>query len=726
MKKNSFFETMRNLVFRSLSVQILFTLLFMTLIPLSIYGMYSIESVTKTLDKTAKETGNLLFPNVIKLYQTNISSQAQLIDLELMNVQSQVLSVRTQAEQIYRHPEQFPRLPKLTLENDHLGYYWEKVHGKEISNTGTNIRVSMTPNLLDKLRRSKYLESMFRHSLKMNTNIVSMYFILPENAWRIYPAINMKKEVDSYFLPPDIPITDYSFYRKATPQNNPSLQAIWTDPYMDITHRSWMFSSSAPVMSQTGELLGVIGADVTIDNLVSNILNTKFTHPRAYAFLVNQQNQLIALQEQGIESFKQLKFSQKIANQASVPSTLELNEDTILLTAFIPSTHWYLGYVIPKSDMVSPIYEKAANNIIENGSKLKGRLIIISSFLTVLCMLMTLIMWKKMTSPLKKLLKGLAAIKAGRYSTQVPDNKMMEFNEVSRAFNQMSLEIQHLIHSKEQRLKEKEALQAELIMLNHQLETKVAERTEELREAYVELLQRNEQLKQFEQSRSTFFSNISHDFKTPLTLISGYLEAIRDGVIPADQQAHYIARIQQRITSVNRLVRDLFELSILETKSQAFSFQTMPVTALLAGIRQKWEMPYMEGFHQLQFDFPDRMEEATISLDLDYIYRATDNLLDNAQKFSSKDKPIRIKAWCNGQFLFLSITDEGQGISEEHLPYLFDRSYRADKARNSKIPGHGLGLAIVKEILQAHQGMITVISQIEVGTTFTIQLPIQK
>lgn len=113
-------------------------------------------------------------------------------------------------------------------------------------------------------------------------------------------------------------------------------------------------------------------------------------------------------------------------------------------------------------------------------------------------------------------------------------------------------------------------------------------------------------------------------------------------------------------------------------------------------------------------------------IDQDYIYRAIDNLIENAQKYGQYGSPIRIELSYDESFLSISVHDKGPGIPEEHLPFLFHRSYRIDKSRNTSIPGHGLGLAIVKEIVTAHHGQVSVKSEWNKGATFTIRLPFRE
>lgn len=294
----------------------------------------------------------------------------------------------------------------------------------------------------------------------------------------------------------------------------------------------------------------------------------------------------------------------------------------------------------------------------------------------------------------------------------------------------MSREVDSLVHALDQRISEKEILQNKLLILNENLEATVSERTDQLRRTNITLTHRNEQLKKMEESRSALFANISHDLKTPLTIISGYIEAMKDGLIPEEEQELYLEKIQQRIASVTRLVHDLNELSLLETRTKKLTRMRLNLTEFVKELKQRCSSMEIDGSSPVNVNISDNWQTAHaisrfhLNVDQDHLYRAIDNLIDNSQKYGSKGKPISIDLAIVQNHLIIAIQDQGVGIAEEHLPFLFQRTYRADKARNTSIPGNGLGLAIVKEIIETHDGEVSVQSELNKGTTFTVKLPL--
>lgn len=716
---------------KSLSARILLTFLVVSLLPLALFGTFSMQFVKSAIFHSAERAGNSISTSIVGLYQSHLQSQADIINTELINIEQHVLLVQKFAEQVYNEPHLYPVLTPIVFNKDVGGYYWESERSPDQSNTGATGHFPITSNLVERLERSKYIESMFQQSLKNNPSIVAMYLTFPESAWRIYPSIDLKKEIEQRFFDPSIPVTSYPFYTQALPSSNPHSEVVWTDRYLDITHRSWMLTSSAPVLTNSSSLVGVVSADIAIDKIVENILNTKFNHKDSYAFLLNQSGNVIAVQEGGKDKVYSLPLSRITEEGETTASTITyLSDQQILLTANIPSSHWYLGYVIPKEEMVSPIFDEANQQMLQSGKQITSQLSIASVVITLLCIGMTFVMWSKIIDPIRKLLTGIQNVGAGNFNVQIPRSGISEFDQLSSSFNLMSREVDSLVHALDQRIAEKEILQNQLLILNESLEKTVTKRTDQLRKTNQTLTHRNEQLKRMEESRSALFANISHDLKTPLTIVSGYIEAIRDGLIPEEENELYLERIQQRIASITRLVHDLNELSLLETRSKKLSRRNLDLTEFIEKLKQRYSSLEIVGSSPVHVNFFDNGQTAQplsrfqLNVDEDHLYRAIDNLIDNSQKYGSKDQPVSVYlAIVQNQFI-IAIQDQGIGIAEEHLPFLFQRTYRADKARNTSIPGNGLGLAIVKEIIEAHDGEVSVQSELNKGTTFTVKLPL--
>ena len=223
-----------------------------------------------------------------------------------------------------------------------------------------------------------------------------------------------------------------------------------------------------------------------------------------------------------------------------------------------------------------------------------------------------------------------------------------------------------------------------------------------------------------EKSRREFLASVTHELRTPLHLIQGYLEAIQDGVIPKDQQAEYIDLVIEEAKRLARLVQDLQDVNRLE-RGQVLQPIAIDLESFLVDIEQRFQgraqelgvnLEISKGTGKLYAD-PDRLLQVFI------------NLLDNALSHTPSGKTVHVFLEEEQDQVRLAVQDEGEGIPKEALPYIFDRFFRVNKARSRKDGGMGLGLglAIVRQIVEAHGGNIWVESDMGKGTTFWIDLP---
>jgi signal transduction histidine kinase len=295
-------------------------------------------------------------------------------------------------------------------------------------------------------------------------------------------------------------------------------------------------------------------------------------------------------------------------------------------------------------------------------------------------------------------------VSTGDFRKKMTKQSLQEFRVLISSFNSMAEKLDELIRNYE--------------MLHSQLEEKVAERTAQLTKVNESLKQTNKKLKQLEQTRREMFENIAHDLKTPITLVLGYIEAIQDGIVSKEKNEEYLKRIYKHLHSINDLVKGIYELNHIETRSNAFQFELVDMNSFFTYIQDVYK-----NYSNIYFSICKNLP--MIKMDAKYMERVIFNLIDNALKYSDAHSPIEIYVKQEETFIIVIIRDFGWGIPEKDLPYIFDRFYRVDKARNSHKPGNGLGLTIVKEVIHAHGGKIDVTSKLGEGTTFTIYLPIR-
>ncbi len=231
-------------------------------------------------------------------------------------------------------------------------------------------------------------------------------------------------------------------------------------------------------------------------------------------------------------------------------------------------------------------------------------------------------------------------------------------------------------------------------------------------------------LKRLENMRRDFAANVSHEIKTPITAIKGFVETLRDGAINESKDAErFLAIIEKHVDRLDAIIEDLLSLSRIEQEvdREEIVLEEGPIREILLTAIQVCQLKAGPKNIRLQLTCDEELQ-ARINPPL--LEQAVVNLLDNAIKYSDTESEIEVEAKTTDREIVIEIRDHGCGIEKEHLSRLFERFYRVDKARSRKLGGTGLGLAIVKHITQAHEGHVTVESAPGKGSTFSLHLPI--
>jgi signal transduction histidine kinase len=295
----------------------------------------------------------------------------------------------------------------------------------------------------------------------------------------------------------------------------------------------------------------------------------------------------------------------------------------------------------------------------------------------VLCALALLIvstyLYRQINLPLEEIRLGAERFARGQFDERLPDYRIKEIASLASAMNRMGAQLRHL-----------------------------------------------------EEVRSDFVANVSHELKTPITSIKGFVETLLDGAMDkrADLERFLsiISRQSERMTSI---IDDLLTLSRLESARmpELLSIGEHRIKDLLSAVIDTCAPIAEERNIALAIECPS---EWTFRVDRSLMEQAVLNLVDNAVKYSGADTEVRVKVERDAESIRLSVIDSGPGISDQHLSRLFERFYRVDKARSRTIGGTGLGLAIVKHVVGVHKGSVSVRSAVGRGTIFTIELPIAE
>ena len=236
-----------------------------------------------------------------------------------------------------------------------------------------------------------------------------------------------------------------------------------------------------------------------------------------------------------------------------------------------------------------------------------------------------------------------------------------------------------------------------------------------------------EQLKQNETYRKEFLQNLSHELKTPIFAIQGYVDTLLNGALEnPDVNKKFLASTSRNIDRLVNLVDDLDEISKLESGEQQLYQQNFVIQDLLKEVYESLAIKAEEK--EIHCIIKKGCEQPlTVHADKEKIRQVFINLIDNAIKYGKLHGNIESSFYkVDGKRVLIEISDDGSGISEEHLNRIFERFYRTDLARSRKVGGSGLGLAICKHIIEAHGQVIHVRSKIDVGTTFGFTLQSKK
>ncbi|MBC7418736.1 MAG: sensor histidine kinase [Pedobacter sp.] len=233
-------------------------------------------------------------------------------------------------------------------------------------------------------------------------------------------------------------------------------------------------------------------------------------------------------------------------------------------------------------------------------------------------------------------------------------------------------------------------------------------------------------LKKQEQFRREFLSNVSHEFKTPLFAIQGYIETLQDCLLDDPEQAlKFLKKAETNVERLSYLIEDLDSISKLESGESPIIFKRFDFVLLAKEV-----MDYLEDSaktKEIKLHFKEKYTASTfVTADREKIRQVLINLIINSIKYGSTSGDTSIKIFELHEQYLIEVTDNGVGIEEKHLFRLFERFYRIDNHRSKQIGGTGLGLAIVKHIIEAHEQTISVRSTPGVGTTFAFTLQKSK
>ena len=233
-----------------------------------------------------------------------------------------------------------------------------------------------------------------------------------------------------------------------------------------------------------------------------------------------------------------------------------------------------------------------------------------------------------------------------------------------------------------------------------------------------------ESLQTHEKVQKDFIANISHDLRSPLTSMQGFLTAMLDGTIPPEKREHYLKIVLEETERLSRMTQSIVELSRAQSSAILLDESDFELNELI-----RWNIEMLEPQLEeknVQIHGIYEAEQTMVHGDRDKISRVLQNLLGNAAKFSPQNGIIEVETTLDKKKVLVSVKDQGPGISEEDQKYVFDRFFKTDTTRNMDKTGSGIGLAVCDEIVQRHGGRLDIANAEGGGTVVTVYLPLKK
>ena len=295
---------------------------------------------------------------------------------------------------------------------------------------------------------------------------------------------------------------------------------------------------------------------------------------------------------------------------------------------------------------------------------IKTQVVFTSIVLIIFAVVLVIVMSRYITVPIIRINESAKSLANGKYNVSFKGDNYREISELSDTLNYAAVE-----------LSKNDKLQKELI------------------------------------------SNISHDLRTPLTMIRGYSELMRD--IPGEITAENFQVIIDETTRLTELVNGMLDLSKIQSGVRVPDKQLFCLTEVIKSTLIRYEKLVTQEAYKIDFIFDD---ELFVCADRSMILQVLYNFINNAINYTGEDKYVRVEQKLIGKNIRISISDTGEGISEEQLPYIWDRYYKVDKVHRRATVGSGLGLSIVKGVLEAHEASYGVVSEVGKGSTFYFEL----